>query len=76
MLKTVGNVLIISGILMVIFGIILKLSGKLKWIGKLPGDIVIHKGNFTFYFPLVTCLLASLILSLLVYLILKFVLKN
>lgn len=76
MLKTLGNVLIITGILTVIFGFILKLSGKFKWIGKLPGDIVIHKGNFTFYFPLVTGLLASLILSLLLYLIFKFVLKN
>jgi predicted phosphohydrolase len=76
MLKTLGNVLILTGILMVIFGFILKLSGKFKWIGKLPGDIVIHKGNFTFYFPLVTGLLASLILSLLLYLIFKFVLKN
>lgn len=76
MMKTLGNVLIVSGILIVILGIILKLSGKLKWIGKLPGDIVIHKGNFTFYFPLVTCLLASLLLSLLLYLIFKFVLKN
>ncbi len=76
MLKTLGNVLIVSGILIVILGIILKLSGKFKWIGKLPGDIVIQKGNFTFYFPLVTCLLASLILSLLLYLIFKFVLKN
>ncbi|MGD8535658.1 MAG: DUF2905 domain-containing protein [Candidatus Aminicenantes bacterium] len=76
MLKTLGNVLIITGILMVVFGIVLKLSGKFNWIGKLPGDIVIHKGNFTFYFPLVTCLLASLILSLLLYLIFKFVLKN
>jgi len=76
MLKTLGNVLIVSGILIVILGIILKLSGKFKWIGKLPGDIVIQKGNFTFYFPLVTCLLASLILSLLLYLIFKFILKN
>ncbi|UCE21556.1 MAG: DUF2905 domain-containing protein [Candidatus Aminicenantes bacterium] len=75
-MKTLGNVLIVSGILIVILGIILKLSGKLKWIGKLPGDIVIHKGNFTFYFPLMTCLLVSLVLSLLLYLIFKFVLKN
>lgn len=76
MLKTLGNVLIVTGILIFIFGIILKLSGRFKWIGKLPGDIVIHRGNFTFYFPLVTCLLASLILSVLLYLIFKFVLKN
>ncbi len=45
------------------------LSGKLPWIGKLPGDIVIHRKNFTFYFPLATSLIASLILSLILWLI-------
>lgn len=76
MLKTVGNILIITGILTVILGLVLKFSGKFKWIGKLPGDVVIQKGNFTFYFPVVTCLLISLILSVLVYLIFKFILKS
>lgn len=76
MLKTLGNVLIIAGIAAVVMGFVLRLSGKFKWIGKLPGDIIIQKGNFTFYFPLVTCLLVSLILSLLLYLIFKVFLKH
>lgn len=76
MLKTSGNVLIIIGILTIVLGLVLKFAGKLKWIGKLPGDVVIQKGNFTFYFPLVTSLLISLILSLLLYLVFKFILKN
>jgi len=76
MLKTLGNILIIGGALAIVLGIILKLSGRFKWIGKLPGDIIIHKGNFTFYFPLATCLLISLILSLLLFLIFKIIAKN
>ncbi len=76
MLKTLGNFLIIAGILAVLLGLILKLAGRFKWIGKLPGDIIIHKGNFTFYFPLATCLLASLFLSLLLFLIFKIIAKN
>lgn len=76
MLKTLGNILIVGGALAIVLGIILKLSGKFKWLGKLPGDIIIHKGNFTFYFPLVTCLLISLILSLLLFIIFKIILKH
>ncbi len=71
MLKTLGNIFIIGGALAVFLGLILKLTGKFKWIGKLPGDIIIHKGNFTFYFPLVTCLLISLFLSLIIFLAFK-----
>jgi hypothetical protein len=53
-LITVGIVLVIAG-LMVRFGVPL---------GRLPGDIVIQRGGGTFYFPIVTCLLASIVLSL------------
>ncbi len=76
MLKTVGNLLILVGILALMIGLIIRLAGKLKWMGRLPGDILIQKGNFTFYFPLVTGLLVSLFLSLILYLIFKFILKN
>ncbi len=76
MLKTLGNILIIGGTLAVFLGLIFRLSGKFKWGGRLPGDIIIHKGNFTFYFPLVTCLLISLILSLPLFLIFKIIAKN
>jgi len=76
MLKTWGNILIVGGALAVILGLILRLSGRFKWIGRLPGDMIIHKGNFTFYFPLVTCLLISLFLSLIIFLIFKIILKH
>jgi len=76
MLKTLGNILIIGGTLAVFLGLILRLSGRFKWIGRLPGDIIIHKGNFTFYFPLVTCLLISLFLSLVIFLVFKIIAKN
>jgi len=75
-LKTVGNLLILVGILAIMIGFIIRLAGKLKWMGRLPGDILIQKGNFTFYFPLVTGLLVSLFVSLILYLIFKFILKN
>ena len=64
-----GKILIITGACMLALGAIFLLAGKLPWIGKLPGDIVIHRKNFTFYFPLATSLIASLILSLILWLI-------
>jgi predicted phosphohydrolase len=74
--KTLGNILILAGIAAVLIGLILRLTGRLKWIGKLPGDIIIQKGNFTFYFPLMTGLLTSFFLSLLLFLVFKFFLKR
>jgi hypothetical protein len=41
------------------------LSGKVPWLGRLPGDIHIQRGNWSFYFPLVTCLIVSIVLTLL-----------
>jgi len=76
MLKTLSHILILTGIAAILIGLILRLMGKLKWVGRLPGDIVIQKGNFTFYFPLVTCLLASFFLSLLLFLVFKFFLRR
>jgi len=74
--KTLGNILILIGIAAILIGLILRLMGRLKWIGKLPGDIIIQKGNFTFYFPLMTGLLTSFFLSLLLFLVFKFFLKR
>jgi hypothetical protein len=62
-----GKTLIFFGILLVVFGVILLLAGKIPWLGHLPGDIVIQRRGFTFYFPLATCLLVSAIISLVVY---------
>lgn len=63
-----GKMLITIGVVMVIAGLVLFLVGKIPHAGKLPGDIVIKKENFSFYFPLTTCLLLSLILSLISFL--------
>lgn len=51
------------GILLIIVGIIMLVGGKLG-IGRLPGDIYVQKGSFSFYFPLATCIIISIILSL------------
>lgn len=59
----VGAVAIVIGLLFYFFG------DKLNWLGKLPGDIRIEKENFSFYFPLATCILLSLLVTLIVKII-------
>ncbi|RQW83151.1 MAG: DUF2905 domain-containing protein [Geobacter sp.] len=61
----IGKILIVSGCLMVALGVVLVFSDKIPWLGRLPGDISIKRENFSFYFPLTTCILISLLLSLL-----------
>jgi len=72
MMEFFGKILILFGSLLVILGLIFSFFGKIPYLGKLPGDIYIKKENFTFYFPLATCILISIILSLIFYLISKF----
>ena len=60
-----GRFLVITGLVLVAFGLLLLLAGKIPHIGRLPGDIYVRKGNFTFYFPLATCILLSLLFTLL-----------
>ncbi len=62
-LGPLGKLLILFGIFIILIGFLLLLSDKLPWIGRLPGDIVIKKDRFTFYFPLATCILLSLLLT-------------
>ena len=59
-----GKILIVAGILLVAAGLFLTFGGKLNFVGKLPGDIRIERDNFSLFFPLGTCLLVSLLLSL------------
>ena len=61
----ISKILITTGVIFVLAGGLLVLAEKIPGIGKLPGDIFIKKENVTFYFPLTTCLLVSLLLSLL-----------
>lgn len=62
-----GKILISLGIVLVVVGLFFSLGGKLSWLGNLPGDIRIERNGFTFYFPLSTCILISVIVSLVVY---------
>lgn len=59
---------ILIGIILIIIGMGTHLLGKIPGLGKLPGDILIKKENFTFYFPLTSCLFLSIILSLIFFL--------
>jgi hypothetical protein len=68
----VGKTLIALGAILVILGVIFLLAQKVSFLGKLPGDIVIRRENFTLYFPLGTSILISIILSLLLFLTGKF----
>ncbi len=68
-IQYIGKFLIIFGIIIVAVGVLLLISGKIPWIGRLPGDIMIHKKNFTFYFPLATSILISVALTFLFWLI-------
>ncbi|MGA7828513.1 MAG: DUF2905 domain-containing protein [Geobacteraceae bacterium] len=61
----IGKLLIVSGCLLALLGVVLVFSDKIPWLGRLPGDISIKRENFSFYFPLTTCILISIFLSLL-----------
>jgi H+/Cl- antiporter ClcA len=68
-----GKILIITGVILVIAGLIFYFSGdKLNWFGNLPGDIRIGKGNTRFYFPVTTMILISIVLSGILWIIRKF----
>lgn len=66
-----AKLLIVVGIIAVIVGVLMLLNIKISF-GKLPGDIVIKKENFTFAFPIVTCIIASIVLSFVMWIISKF----
>jgi hypothetical protein len=60
-----GKMLILLGVFIILVGFLLWVGEKIPWIGRLPGDIIIREKNFTFYFPLATSILISIILTLL-----------
>ena len=68
-----GRYIIFIGIAVVVIGIFIYfLHNKLHWIGRLPGDIRVEKENFRFYFPIVTMIIVSLVLTIVINLIKKF----
>ena len=66
-----GKMLILLGVFVILVGLFLLLGEKIPWIGRLPGDIIIRRKNFTLYFPIVTSIIISIILTLLFTLLRK-----
>jgi hypothetical protein len=63
-LGPLGKMLILLGVFIILIGFLFLIGEKIPWIGRLPGDIIIRKKNFTLYFPIVTSILISIILTL------------
>ena len=64
-----GKWIIVFGLLVMLAGIIVYFfHDKINWLGRLPGDIRIEKGNFRFYFPITTMILASVVITVIVHL--------
>jgi hypothetical protein len=68
-MNDVGKFLVFAGLVMVLVGALLWSGFGRGWFGRLPGDIHYSKGDFHFYFPLVTCLIISTLLSLILWLL-------
>lgn len=64
-----GKLLMLCGLGLLLLGALMTFGDKLGWLGRLPGDIRIERENFSFYFPLGSCLLLSAVLSLLLWLL-------
>jgi thiosulfate reductase cytochrome b subunit len=64
-----GKTLIYLGIVIVIAGVLVSFSDRLPWLGHLPGDIHIQRERFSFHFPLTTCIVVSIVISLVAYLL-------
>ncbi len=70
-MNELGKTLVIVGLLIAALGLLLWSGAGRSWLGRLPGDIHYSKGNFSFYFPVVTCILLSLLLTLILWLFRK-----
>ncbi|MDD2365866.1 MAG: DUF2905 domain-containing protein [Desulfuromonadaceae bacterium] len=64
-----GKSLIVIGLLLILAGVVVSFAPRFPWLGKLPGDILVKRENFSFYFPLTSCILISLILSFIMWLL-------
>jgi hypothetical protein len=65
---SLGKMLILLGVVFILMGLSFLFADKIPWLGRLPGDIYVKRGNFSFYFPLGTCIAISIVLSLIFWL--------
>ena len=66
-MSDLGRVLIVLGLALAVTGVALTLAGRVPWLGRLPGDVQIQRGSWTFYFPLATSVLVSVALTLILW---------
>ncbi|WP_240893994.1 DUF2905 domain-containing protein [Limisphaera ngatamarikiensis] len=67
-MKELGKLLVMAGLMLAVVGVLLWTGWGRGWLGRLPGDIHYTRGNFSLHFPIVTCLLLSLVLTMLLWL--------
>jgi hypothetical protein len=61
---SLGKMLLIGGLIIATFGLLLMTASRIPFLGNLPGDIAIQRGNFSFFFPIVTCIVLSAVLTI------------
>ncbi len=66
-----GKILIFIGLLLAILGVVFIFGNKLPFVGRLPGDIAIERKNYSFYFPVATCIVISIVMSFILWLFSK-----
>ncbi len=72
-MQSIGKILIITGAIAILAGVVICFAGnKLSWLGHLPGDIRIENENVKFYFPVTTMILVSILASIVIGIIKKF----
>ena len=71
----IGKLLLIAGGIIIVLGLILVFSQHIPFLGRLPGDIFIKRGNSSFYLPIVTFIIISIVLTIIINLILHFISK-
>lgn len=69
-IQSLGKIILVMGIFLVVFGSLILLSPKIPFIGRLPGDILIKQDNFTFFFPIASSIVISLIITIILNLLL------
>lgn len=69
--ESIGKMLLFFGVVTIFLGLLFMLAGKIPCLGKLPGDIAIHTKRFHFYFPILTSLIISLLLTIIINIIFK-----
>ena len=65
-MEQIGRMLVVLGVLVTVAGAVVLLAGRIPWLGRLPGDFVLRRGPVTVYFPLVTSIVVSIVLTILV----------